>query len=117
MAYAERRSVPRVKTNMMLVRVDGNCLHRYGYAKDVSCSGMKLRTFSTCTPDDIDMNGLLRIEFALPDKDITVACTAEPVWGEKLTGGVISTILQGVRFRDIDPSSQVEIYEWVVGRM
>jgi len=117
MAFAERRSVPRVETDTMLVRVDGNCLHSYGYAKDISSSGMKLRTFSTCPPEDIKMDGPIRIEFALPDKDIKVSCIAEPVWGEKLTGGIISTMLQGVRFTDIDPTSQVEIYDWVVGRM
>jgi PilZ domain len=117
MAYAERRSVPRAETDTMMVKVDGYCLHSYGYAKDISSSGMKLRTFSTCPPDEIDMKGKIRVEFALPDLGPKVTCIAEPVWGEKLTGGIISTILQGVRFKDIDPASQVEIYEWVVEHM
>jgi len=117
MNVVERRAVPRAATSEFLVRVDGYCLHKFGYANDISSTGMKLRTFTDCEPFSFNDDRRLRLEFILPGKDVEIGCYAEPVWREQSAGGSISTVMQGVRFTNIDPAAQVQIYEWVVDRL
>jgi len=117
MAVSERRAVPRASTKELLVRVEGFCLHKFGYASDISSCGMRLRTFTNCAPHSFDENKLMRVGFILPGREIEISCEAEPVWHERPVGDSISTMMQGVRFKNLEPSAQVEIYDWVVNHM
>lgn len=117
MAVSERRSVPRAVTRELLVKVDGLCLHKFGYANDLSSSGMRLRTFTNCALFSFNERKQIRVNFILPGKDIEISCDADPVWCERPVGGSISTMMQGIRFKDLAPSAQVEIYDWVVNHM
>ncbi|MBI5190124.1 MAG: PilZ domain-containing protein [Nitrospirae bacterium] len=105
------RSEPRIKTGAYAVMVQGECQRTYGYARDLSRSGMQIRTFSLCDDWPKPVGDRLRLEFSIPNKGLHFSCDAKVVWSSTLGEDRRVMSLQGVRFEDMDPSVQAKIDE------
>ncbi len=111
----DKRLEPRASTTALAVRTVGDCQSIYGYARDISRSGMQIRTFSLCDSPPKEVGEQINILFRLPDKvkDIEFGCRATVMWNGVPPEGPDTVTLQGVKFRDIDPSSQDRIDNWI----
>lgn len=104
------RSEPRLRTGAHAVMIAGECHRTYGYARDLSRSGMQIRTFSLCESWPKPVGEDIRLEFSLPDKGVSFSCRAKVVWS-RANDDIGSVSLQGVRFEEIDPAVQSRIGE------
>ncbi len=111
------RSEPRLLTQAFKVKVVGDCQSMYGYARDISRSGMQIRTFSLLSPVPKEAGEKIHVEFHLPSKgeDIRLSCRARVVWNSVPPGGPKTITLQGIRFEDIEPEAQEKIDTWISG--
>jgi PilZ domain len=109
----ERRGEPRRNTVSFLVKVSCVCDHVYGFSKDISRTGMKLRTFTTCFPNPTGVGEEVLLEFRLPKDGSEVRCSAQVVWSMMHPGGQFTSAIQGLRFSDLDHSLADEISAWV----
>jgi len=99
-----------------MVRVNGQYHQVYGFAKDISSSGIGIRTFTTSQPYPIDVGEKVRLEFRLPESGRDISCEAEVVWNRAPGGDTYTIMYQGFRFTAVDPAAHNEISTWVTGR-
>lgn len=109
----ERRREPRRKTSSFLVKVSCVRDHVYGFSKDISRSGMMLRTFTTCLPNPTGVGEEVVLEFRLPDAGREVRCSAMVVWSMTHPGGQFTSAIQGLKFTGLDHVLADEISTWV----
>lgn len=114
---SNKRSEPRSQTQAFKVRVIGDCQRIYGYARDISLSGMQVRTFSLCSSFPKTVGDQVRIGFRLPDMDTEIECRAGVIWNAGPPEGPDTITLQGVRFIDLPSSDQSKIDEWMKGKV
>jgi len=109
----ERRHEPRRNTGSFLVKVSCVREHVYGFSKDISRSGMRLRTFTTCLPNPTGVGDNVVLEFRLPEAGSEVRCSAKVVWSMTHPGGQFTSAIQGLKFMDLAPQLGDEISAWV----
>lgn len=107
----DMREEQRLKTAPLAVRVVGECRRTYGYARDISPSGMQIRTFMLCDDWPKPVGERIRIEFSIPDKGFSISCGAKVMWERAPLDWSGSMLLQGVRFEDIDPALRERLGE------
>jgi len=108
----EKRVEDRVPTRAYPVKVIGECQRLYGYARDISRSGMQIRTFYLCESGPKKVGDTLKLEFRLPEKGISFDCDARVMWNFVPPDGPASMQLQGVMFEGITQSVKKKIDEW-----
>lgn len=116
MKTPEKRAEPRTPTKAIMVRVNGQCHQVYGFARDISSSGMGLRTFTTSEPYPIEVGEKVILEFRLPDSGRDITCEAEAVWNAAPDGETYTIMHQGFRFTAVEPALEDEIRSWVGAR-
>lgn len=105
------RSEPRLRTGAYAVMITGECKRTYGYARDISKSGMQIRTFSLCDTWPKPVGEKIKIEFSIPNQDLHFSCLAKVVWNTAKDEDSRGMSLQGVVFEDIDPAVKARIGE------
>jgi len=110
---AEKRREPRVKTEPFKVNVIGECGKLYGYARDLSTSGMQVRTFRICDQLPKGIGNSMQVSFRIPDGDAEVECRARVLWSRTPPDCVRGVEVQGVEFIDLDDETRKYISEWV----
>lgn len=114
---SDKRSQPRVATEPLAVKIFGECQRTYGYIRDISRTGLQLRTFMFCSSEPKKVGEKISIEFAVPDCDLTIACRAEVVWNRTPEYGPQTLNIQGVSFVEIDDTVQQRLGECVRARL
>jgi hypothetical protein len=105
-----------VSTRAIMVRVDGKVHHVYGFARDISSSGMGMKTFNTLLSYPIDVGERVRLAFRLPDRGREIECDAEVVWNEASSGDRYEIMHQGFRFTGMRSSCADELRRWLITR-
>jgi len=104
--YVFERKEPRTRTKPFKVSVVGECGKLYGYVKDISASGLQVRTFKSC--EDLPKRAGETITLALKlHGEAEVQCRARIRWSrspENVAGGVL---MQGLEF--IEPSDEARV--------
>jgi len=109
----DKRREPRVKTEPFKVNVVGECGKLYGYARDLSPSGMQVRTFRICDQLPKGIGNSMRVNFRVPQDDTEVECKARVLWSRTPSDCVTGVEVQGVEFVDLDEETRKSISEWV----
>lgn len=109
----EMRREPRALTQAFMVRALGECQRTYGYARDISSSGLQLRTFTLCESAPKKTGDIVQIEFRIPDSGLEVSCKAKVMWNVEPLHGPSTINLQGLTFVDIEPEVRERLDNWV----
>lgn len=110
---ADKRKEPRLKTEPFKVNVVGECGKLYGYARDLSPSGVQVRTFRICDELPKGTGSSIRINFRVPANDAEVECKARVLWSRTPPDCASGVEVQGVEFTDMDDETRKSISEWV----
>lgn len=110
---SEKRAELRAVTPAFAVKVIGECRRTYGYARDLSRTGMQVRTFSFCSSTPKPAGERVVLEFKLPENDIPISCKAEIKWNVVPPHGPDTINLQGITFVELAPELRDMISEWV----
>jgi len=105
-SYVFERKEPRTRTKPFKVSVVGECGKLYGYVKDISASGMQVRTFKSCEGLPKRAGETIMLSLKLPGEN-EVQCKARIRWSrspEDVAGGVL---MQGLEF--VDPSDEARV--------
>lgn len=105
------RAEPRMRTGAYAVMITGECQRTYGYSRDLSRSGMQIRTFSLCDGWPKTVGEKIKLEFSLPSQGVHFSCNAKVVWNSTQGEDYRSMSLQGVMFEDMDPAIAARIGE------
>lgn len=116
MQVPEKRVDPRAATRAVIVKVNGSQHQLFGLTRDISRSGMGLRTFAAFFTNPIDVGDRVRLEFRLPESGQDVECEAEVVWSGASDGGSDGMIRHGLRFTGIEPCIKEEIMARITER-
>jgi len=105
----DKRSARRVRTKAFPVRLTGECQSIYGYARDISSTGMQVRTFTLCQSFPKEVGEKVSLRLNIPEQEIELDCKARVVWSctPENTPGTVD--LQGVRFEDLDEAVKKQI--------
>lgn len=108
----DKRADPRSPIHATQVRMGTEWEYFYGYARNVSRSGLLVYTVR-----ELKVGDEFKIEFTLPDTDITVRCAAKVMWERSYHQAENHSPRMGVRFSDIDPRTADSIDRWVTSRL
>ena len=109
---ADRRKHLREPIIVFKVIEENSHQHLFGYAKDISRSGLFIASINPREPGE-----RFHIAFQIPKTDIQVTCQCEVIWireykpGSKLEPGY------GIRFRDLHDDIAAAIDQWVSTEM
>jgi PilZ domain len=107
------RSEPRVQTQPFPVRIHGESRGAYGYVRDLSQSGMQIRTFAFGSPEPRLVGERINIRFALPGGGPELNCAAQVVWNMVPGEGPHRYNIQGVRIVDMENSARARLSDWL----
>jgi c-di-GMP-binding flagellar brake protein YcgR len=113
---ADKRGEPRIKTSPFKVNVLGECGKLYGYARDLSASGMQVRTFRICDDLPKRAGNSMKINFRVPENDTKVECKARVLWSRTPSDCVSGVEVQGVEFVNLDEKVKRAIADWVANK-
>lgn len=108
----DKRLDPRSPIHPTQVRMGEEWEYFYGYARNVSRSGLFVHTVR-----ELKVGDEFKIEFTIPDTDITVRCTARVVWERSSHHADSHGPRMGIRFSDIDPQTADRINQWVATQL
>lgn len=108
------RSEPRVQTQPFPVRIYGECQGAYGYVRDLSRSGMQIRTFKFCSNEPKHVGERIDIRFSLPGGGPELKCAAQVVWNRIPGEGPGSYNIQGVRIVDMEAGARSSLSDWLL---
>ncbi len=97
-----RKDIPATRVRI----VDGG-RDLFGFARNISRSGMMIHTAGLCRIGDE-----LGIEFDIPGLDLSVKCRSRIVW-RQLQGQAVGTAREGLKFLDLDPTHADMIDRWI----
>jgi Tfp pilus assembly protein PilZ len=80
----------------------------YGYAKNISRSGVFIHTVK-----QKEVGDEFNIELTIPKTDITVKCRSKVVWNRSIASKGAHGLCMGLKFSDIEPSLASKIDNWV----
>ncbi|HSG05492.1 MAG TPA: PilZ domain-containing protein [Nitrospiria bacterium] len=80
----------------------------FGYAKNISCSGLFIQSVNPREPGDC-----FTISFEVPEANISVTCRCEVVWKRHLKRKVALEPGYGIRFLDVNEIQATAIDAWV----
>jgi hypothetical protein len=103
-----RRRALRSPIIVFKVKQEGAPEHLFGYAKDISCTGLFITSINPRTPGE-----QFAISFQIPDIQIKVRCRCEVVWMRKYDPKIKAEAGYGVRFLDIPEDVAQTIDAWV----
>lgn len=105
----DRRTNLRGTILVTQVKMGDERRYFFGYAKNVSRSGIYIQTVS---PKNI--GDMFDIEFTIPKTDIFVKCTCEVIWSRPYSKSSNGEPGMGLNFVDLDPTVANKIEGWVL---
>ena len=97
-----RRDIPAMR-----VRILGGGRDMFGFARNISRSGMMVHTSGLCR-----IGEEMSIEFDLPALGMNIKCRYRIVW-RQVQGPMSGTAREGLKFLDLDPISADSIDRWI----
>ncbi len=105
---ADRRRHLREPIIVFKVIEENSHQHLFGYAKDISRSGLFIASINPREPGE-----RFRIAFQIPRTDIKVTCQCEVVWIRKYRQGSKQEPGYGISFLDLPEDTAAAIELWV----
>jgi len=105
-AYVFERKEPRSKTRPFKLSVVGECGKLYGYVRDMSASGLQVRTFKSCEGLPKRAGETLTLSLKLPGSD-PVECRARIRWSRSQEFVASGVEMQGLEF--VEPSNEARV--------
>lgn len=107
----DRRTNLRGTILVTQVKMGDERRYFFGYAKNVSRTGIYIQTVS---PKNI--GDKFDIEFTIPKTDIFIKCTCEVIWSRRYSKSGNDEPGMGLNFIGLDPSIADRIEEWVLNQ-
>jgi c-di-GMP-binding flagellar brake protein YcgR len=107
----DRRRALRSPIIIFKVEEEDDRGHLFGYAQNISCSGLFITSINPRTPGE-----QFTISFQIPDTQISVRCRCRVVWMRKYDPKIKAESGYGVRFLDIPEEVARAIDAWVIQR-
>jgi uncharacterized protein (TIGR02266 family) len=105
----DRRKNLRAPMIVLRAKVEGDRKTFFGYAKNISRSGMFIGSINPQEP-----GSQFRVEFSLPDPlNLTIQCGCEVVWKRLWTDTTKHEPGMGLRFLDIPADTAEAIDAWI----
>ena len=108
----DKRRDPRSQISATQVRMGEEWEYFYGYAKNISRSGLFVYTVRPLNVGDV-----FNIEFTLPDTEIAVKCAARVVWERSYHQADTHGPRMGIQFSNLDPETAGRLDQWVDSRL
>ncbi len=108
---SDRRTNLRGTILVTQVKMGDERRYFFGYAKNVSRSGIFIQTVSPKKVGD-----KFNIEFTIPKTDILVKCVCEVVWSRPYSKAGNDEPGMGLNFVDLDPTVANKIEAWVLSQ-
>jgi len=105
---SDRRTKLRFPILVTQVKMDDERKYFFGYAKNISCSGIFVQTI---TPRDV--GDTFSIEFMIPKTDITIKCRCRVVWNRKYSETGKYEPGMGLTFEDLSDEMADKIDIWI----
>jgi PilZ domain len=109
------KAMPRANPRMIIpatrVRIFDENKDSFGFARNISSSGMLVQTVRLCKVDEV-----INIEFELPSLNLNIKCRSKVVWREE-PNWKTSTARGGLKFLDLDLSAADKIENWIQGTL
>lgn len=109
---SDRRTNIRGAILVTQVKMGDERRYFFGYAKNVSRSGIFIQTV---TPKNV--GDKFNIEFVIPKSDIHVKCSCEVIWSRHYSKTDKKEPGMGLNFIDLDLSVADRIEEWVIRQL
>ncbi len=104
----DQRRMLRYPLIILKVTEEGRKEHLFGYAKNISRSGLFIQSVNPREPGE-----QFTISFQIPNTEIRVRCQCEVVWMRKYHPKVSVEPGYGVRFLDISADVADAIEQWI----
>jgi Tfp pilus assembly protein PilZ len=108
---SDRRTRLRFPILVTQVKMGEDRKYFFGYAKNISCSGLFVQTIS---PKEVGET--FSIEFIVPGTEITIKCQCRVVWNRKFTVTGKYEPGMGLTFDDLPEEMADKIDAWIRGQ-
>jgi len=105
---SDRRTKLRFPILVTQVKMGDERKYFFGYAKNISCSGIFVQTISPREVGDT-----FAIEFIIPKTDITIACNCRVVWNRRYSDTGKYEPGMGLKFDDLPEEMADKIDAWI----
>lgn len=105
---ASSRAHLRVPILVTQVKMGDDRRYFFGYAKNVSRSGIFIQTIS---PKDVGEE--FSVEFIIPKADLTIKCKCKVIWNRRFSEAGKYEPGMGLKFEDIDPDLLARLDDWI----
>lgn len=108
----EKRRDPRSPILATQVRMGEEWEYFYGYAKNISRSGLFVYTVRP-----LNVGDEFKIEFTVPGTEISVNCAARVVWERSYHQADTHGPRMGIKFSNIDPQTADRLDQWIASQL